>query len=280
MEELLSVLQAHPPFREVERALDAGGPCYAEGVWGSAGAYIAAALAARGGRMILSVLPHIQQAEEFVEDVALFSPGAPLFFPAWEAWEEDEIPDAETLSQRLAVLKELSLHPDGKGPGGSAGVIVAPVRAVLQPVPSPWLMAQNALVLRKGVARPPEEITDWLVERDFQSVRQVEVPGEFCRRGGILDVFPYEHCPCSNMRHAHAEVPVFTNAFQELNALFCKFIAFLCTSVIERRVSKVGKRTSFGSPVIQIMSNLYCPEPFLFSTPRPRRNTGPPDCPH
>src|SRR5262249_60115982 len=43
--------------------------------------------------------------------------------------------------------------------------------------------------LSVGAAAPLEELTRWLVDHGFQHMEAVELPGEFSRRGGILDVF-------------------------------------------------------------------------------------------
>src|SRR5439155_10028093 len=43
--------------------------------------------------------------------------------------------------------------------------------------------------LSAGSTAPLEELTRWLVDHGFQHMEAVELPGEFSRRGGILDVF-------------------------------------------------------------------------------------------
>jgi transcription-repair coupling factor (superfamily II helicase) len=35
-----------------------------------------------------------------------------------------------------------------------------------------------------------DELIDWLIARGFDRVTAVELPGEFCIHGGILDIFP------------------------------------------------------------------------------------------
>jgi len=191
MQDLLRLLQDYPLLGKVAERLCRGEECFVEGLWGTSAAYLVAALAERSERTFLCVLPQIEQAEEFAEDVALFSPGPPLAFPQRETISAEDLPDAEILSQRIAVLKDLSLRREVGNAVSKHRVIVAPVQAVLQKVPSPAMMAQNALILQKGARRSPEEIASWLVERDFQQVRRAEIPGEFSMRGGILDVFPY-----------------------------------------------------------------------------------------
>jgi transcription-repair coupling factor (superfamily II helicase) len=191
MQDLISMLVAHPPFQELEARLRGGRSCFAEGLWGSSAACLATALASRAGRTILCVLPQIEQAEALVEDVGLFFCDLPLLFPAWETVEENELPDAEIRGQRLTVLKYLASRRDRSAPRTACRLIVAPVQAALQRAPSPSAIGENTLALRPGLVRPPEEVLRWLAERGFQNVRQAEVPGEVCRRGGILDIFPY-----------------------------------------------------------------------------------------
>jgi len=191
MQDVIAMLVEHPPFQELEARLRSGRGCYAEGLWGSSAACLATALASRAGRTILCVLPQIEQAEALVEDVGLFSSELPLLFPAWETVEADELPDAEIRSQRLSVLKYLASRRDRSAAPAASRLIVAPVQAVLLQTPSPSVLGENTRALRPGLVLPPEELLRWLAERGFQNVRQAEVPGEVCRRGGILDIFPY-----------------------------------------------------------------------------------------
>jgi transcription-repair coupling factor (superfamily II helicase) len=191
MQDLISMLIEHPPFQNLEARLRSGQSCFTEGLWGSSAACLATALASRAARTVLCVLPQIEQAEALVEDVTLFSPELPLLFPAWETVEADELPDAEIRSERLAVLKYLASRRDRSAPRTACRLIVAPVQAVLLQTPSPSVLGENMRALRPGLVLSPEELLRWLAERGFQHVRQAEVPGEVCRRGGILDIFPY-----------------------------------------------------------------------------------------
>ncbi len=191
MADLLHILQEYPLFQGVERRLAAGGRCEVEGLWGSSCAFLAAALAERSARTMLMVLPQIESADDFAEDVKLFAPEMPMLFPAWETLDEEETPDAEVVSQRLAVLKYLAAARAGAGAAPGARVIVAPVQALMQRTPSTALLGRNTMTLRAGLSLAPEAIMRWLAERGFEAVRQAEVPGEFSRRGGILDIYPY-----------------------------------------------------------------------------------------
>ena len=189
MHSFLQPLRSSESFRRLVAELMAGGPAYVEGLWGSSAALLTAALAQEEGAAILVALPSIEQAETFFEDLAFFAPGRPMMFPAWET-QEDEAPDAEILSQRLQILQYL-VQAERPSAGESQRIIVAPVQALLQPVPAAHMIASSSLRVARGETLSQERIIQWLVEREFQPVRRVEVPGEFCRRGGILDVFPY-----------------------------------------------------------------------------------------
>src|SRR4029077_18325912 len=45
-------------------------------------------------------------------------------------------------------------------------------------------------VLRVGEQIEPDDLAAWLVGHGYQFSEAVELPGEFSRRGGIVDVFP------------------------------------------------------------------------------------------
>jgi len=68
-------------------------------------------------------------------------------------------------------------------------VIVAPIQALIQPVPSPESLDANTLTLSVGEPCEPDQIAAFLVEHGFERLDQVEEPGDFAQRGGILDIF-------------------------------------------------------------------------------------------
>src|ERR671916_516038 len=60
----------------------------------------------------------------------LLAPGTVAVYPAWETLPHERLsPRSDTVGRRLAVLRRLA-HP---GPEGPPRVVIAPVRAVLQP---------------------------------------------------------------------------------------------------------------------------------------------------
>jgi transcription-repair coupling factor (superfamily II helicase) len=63
------------------------------------------------------------------------------------------------------------------------------MQALIQPVPDRAQLAKYRRTLKKGQQIDPDNLAGWLVDRGFQRTEAVELPGEFSRRGGILDVF-------------------------------------------------------------------------------------------
>jgi transcription-repair coupling factor (superfamily II helicase) len=69
--------------------------------------------------------------------------------------------------------------------------VVASIASLLQPVPSEDELKKSTRTLKVGETHDPEELVRWLLARGFTRVPAIELPGEFCMHGGILDLFPY-----------------------------------------------------------------------------------------
>ena len=71
-----------------------------------------------------------------------------------------------------------------------APLMAASVAALTQASIPPAALAQAAFILSEGETRPLSEITAALTAAGYQRSTQVEGPGQFSVRGGILDLFP------------------------------------------------------------------------------------------
>jgi transcription-repair coupling factor (superfamily II helicase) len=94
-----------------------------------------ATLAARAGRPVLAVTSTGREAEDLVDALrCLLPPDTVALYPGWETLPHERLsPRADTVGRRLAVLRRLR-HPSDNDPAtGPLQVVVAPVRAVLQP---------------------------------------------------------------------------------------------------------------------------------------------------
>ena len=87
------------------------------------------------------------------------------------------------------MLRRLT-HPDPADAAyGPLSVVVAPVRAVMQPL-AKGLGELVPVALKPGDERPLEDVVEALAAAAYSRTDLVERRGEFAVRGGILDVFP------------------------------------------------------------------------------------------
>jgi transcription-repair coupling factor (superfamily II helicase) len=153
-------------------------------------AALARAVPEGAGRTVLAVTATGREAEDLANALRCFLPAHSVAdFPAWETLPHERLsPRSDTVGRRLAVLRRLA-HPEADGEGGPVQVVVAPVRAVLQPL----VRGLGDLVPVALHAGDDVELTD-VVERlaaaAYSRTELVERRGEFAVRGGILDVFP------------------------------------------------------------------------------------------
>lgn len=187
---LLDVLRRDPALASVASAA-ADGATEVLDLTTPAGTRPAVVAEIAASRPVLAVTATGRAAEELAAALRCYLPGdAVVEFPAWETLPHERLsPRSDTVGRRLAVLRRLA-HPDAEdGPTGPVRVVVAPVRAVLQPVVR-GLGDLEPVSLRAGQQADLEEVVDGLVGAAYSRVDMVERRGDFAVRGGILDVFP------------------------------------------------------------------------------------------
>src|SRR5205085_1078926 len=83
------------------------------------------------------------------------------------------------------------LTPSPPASGGEGiNVVLTPMAAVVQSVPPRADLADRGRRLAVGDTLDVDEFAAWLVGRGYKRVEAVEYPGEFAKRGGIVDLFP------------------------------------------------------------------------------------------
>jgi len=173
------------------KALSPGGAVQVSGVWGSAGALVAAALGRIARRPVLLLTVHLDEADDAADDIEVLTGAPATLFPAWEVDIGTEHVNDEIAGERLRICNLLAGGAGSRENGDpSPGVLVAPVMALLQPVPTAEALAAGRLSLRGGDEMPVETLFQWLVAGGFEHVEQVDQQGEFAHRGGIVDIFP------------------------------------------------------------------------------------------
>ena len=156
-------------------------------------AFVLAGLLRLGTRRpVLVVTPTGAAASQLAHDLEVFAEpdatGSPSVevFPAWETLPFERVsPEVHTMGRRLRLLWQLGGPDPTRGPG----IVVAPVKAVLQRL-GPWRTAARPIEIARGDRVDVEELVAGLVGLGYRRESVVEHRGELAVRGGIVDVFP------------------------------------------------------------------------------------------
>jgi transcription-repair coupling factor (superfamily II helicase) len=158
------------------------------GLKGTARAYVLAQLhrARRGVSVVL--LPEGTALDAFQKELQFFlseagSAAKVLVFPPWQVLPYDDVPPhPETVGERLQTLLALQSLTEA--------VVVTTWDAIFQRTTHPDRLVEASITLRKDDEAPPEKLVKRLLAAGYTVATQVEDPGEYVVRGGILDVFP------------------------------------------------------------------------------------------
>ena len=142
-------------------------------------------------RVQLVVVATGREAEDVAAALRSFMPDVELLeFPSWETLPHERLsPSAETVGKRLKVLHRLHELSSRGVPVNHPVIVLASVRAVLQPVVA-GLGDHPPLTLTTGANYMLPELNLKLVELAYERVDMVTKRGEFATRGGIVDLFP------------------------------------------------------------------------------------------
>ena len=174
---------------------------HVSGLWGSSAPLVAASVVTAPVRSALYVTPHLEQADNAREDLELFLGCSCELFPAWETLPGEGGASGEIDAERLRLCARL-VEVGRRDGVGSPTVVVCPIQALMQPVPTPETLERHTLRLSVGpnvgqaAAGSPDGLLQWAVDRGFERLDLVESPGDVARRGDIVDLFaPGESSP-------------------------------------------------------------------------------------
>jgi transcription-repair coupling factor (superfamily II helicase) len=175
-------------LRRAADAFSAGRAVKLSGVWGSSAPLVAAAIGRMRRATVLVVTAQLDEADDAADDIEVFSGQPAQLFPAWETDLAGRGANDDIAAARLRLCNLLGQPANLRDE--PVDVIVAPVMAMMQPVPSAAALAAARKELRRGQVQDIEELVAWLVNAGFERTEQVEQQGDFARRGGIVDIFP------------------------------------------------------------------------------------------
>ncbi len=178
---LLEKAQQLPSLSRTLRELRSGRRVELSGLPPEALAWWASALSEGTGSLVI-VSPTPDRAAELQANLEAFGPPQP--YPAWDILPFDQLePDTAITRQRLRVLSGLLTGP-------LPGVVVASVKALMDPAPEPDELSQHLILVETGGRVPPRLLMERLFRAGYRPTHQVDRPGTMAHRGGILDVFP------------------------------------------------------------------------------------------
>ncbi|MGC8668126.1 MAG: transcription-repair coupling factor [Chthonomonadales bacterium] len=155
-----------------------------EDLAGTAKSLVIARLFERLQPRLLVITPHPQEAGRILDDLKQFglSPDQLFHLPSPESSRiTGTAPDHSAMSDRISALLALT--------SGDPCVVVGTLDAALhRTVPSEFLQT-HTVELVAGASMPMEHLIARLVAMGYEAAVAVARPGEFSRRGGILDVF-------------------------------------------------------------------------------------------
>jgi len=180
---LLGLAEASASFRELRRRLEAGGQIALADASPGARAFAWSALVA-GGRRVLVVGATEERARRWRAELSgWLGPDTVLSFPERETMPfEIGAPSVTAVHARLATLTRIA----GAGPLA----VVTSLRALMQHTITPEQLDDRARTIRVGDTVQSQQTARWLLALGYESVPEVNEPGTFSRRGGIIDVYP------------------------------------------------------------------------------------------
>jgi transcription-repair coupling factor (superfamily II helicase) len=179
-------LVAARQLKEVANILRDQRAAAVSGLWGASVAAVIAAIRAELNRPTLLICGHLDEAEDLADDIELFSGRRPEILPALELAASLGRASEEQVSNRLRLIARLAAS---SGSWTDSGVLIASIQSLMQSVPSPGQLQQLMLALQTGQKLEPEKLIVWLAEHGYSRLEQVEVPGDFAVRGGIIDIY-------------------------------------------------------------------------------------------
>ncbi len=137
---------------------------------------------AEGSPLSLIVTYNDSRAKEICEDARCFADPV-LYYPAKDLlFYQADIHGSLLVQRRMEVWKQML--EEGRG------VIVTTVDGCMDRIADPRELRKRILELSVGQQLDLSDFSGRLVEMGYRREAQVEGPGEFAVRGGILDIFP------------------------------------------------------------------------------------------
>ncbi len=169
-------------FNRFRRAWEKGESLVVSGAPGSAPAWLLARVFPASPRPLVVIAAGYRRAERLQGELAGMLGRRVALFPALEA------PAGGPADPGLAA-ERLSIAASFLNPGGEPPVVVTAPAAWEQPLPAPAFFGRRLIRIRVGDTVELDRLLEDLLRAGYERNDPVTAPGQFARRGGIVDVF-------------------------------------------------------------------------------------------
>ena len=148
------------------------------------------------GRLTVFVCADASDMIRLADELTWFDPTLTVsVLPDWETLPYDTMsPHEDLVSERLETLWKLAMHARRKEAQtetkSHVDVILTSAATAAQRIAPPEFILGSSFFYKKGQKINVDLLKENLVAAGYGHVEQVMAPGEFCVRGGIVDVFP------------------------------------------------------------------------------------------
>jgi transcription-repair coupling factor (superfamily II helicase) len=191
--EIFAELEQPPGFERVRRHLSlASGRRRVSGLSSTAQALYLPFMARAAGQPVILIVPDNKAAEAFepmlrsgCELTGAIDSDRVVRFPAHDVLPFENLsPHPDIQEQRAAALWKLAT--------GAVSILIAPIEAAALKLFDREYYSSLAVTLRRGEEVDVEVLSGHLASVGYTQMDLVEMPGQFTRRGGILDVYSPE----------------------------------------------------------------------------------------
>ncbi|MBN2190031.1 MAG: transcription-repair coupling factor [Candidatus Aureabacteria bacterium] len=172
-------------FRQLTDTVREGKNCIGRGIPQEAKGYVLSYLFKYLSRDLVLCVSGNHEAEAVISEIETFLGGENvIYLPAWEILPGEHVhPHIDLVGERMSALIRIT----GKG---VPALIVTTVDALQHKVPAPWHLFESVIGAKSGEYLNFVNTQSRLSDIGYERVKQVSFKGEFCVRGGIIDVFP------------------------------------------------------------------------------------------
>ena len=193
MKRFSSLLQTLPGFQELLKSLGEPGKVTKLALMRSARLLVLTSLHQALNRPILLITQKTDRALSLTDELALWSPkSTKLLFPEPSSLFYENLDWGEnTRRERLLTLTSLAAAQiPGTLKPETAPIVIAPARAIMSKTLPKREFVKATRTLKIGQRLDMTEIIHKWVLMGYEPSSTVSIPGQFARRGGILDIWP------------------------------------------------------------------------------------------